>query len=70
MKPNPTSVLRIATVAVGEMQLPTSKETDSNENLVASVEFVLRDALHESAEVDFVRSIASSRDRVKGFQYL
>jgi len=61
-------VLRIATVVVGEMQLPPPKGTDSNENLVASVEIVLQAALHESAETDFVHSIASSRDRVKGFQ--
>jgi hypothetical protein len=29
---------------------------------------VLEAALHESVETDFVHSIASSRDRVKGFQ--
>jgi len=34
------------------------RETDSNENVVASVEFVLRAELHESAETDFVHSIA------------
>ena len=30
------------------------RETDSNENVVASVEFVLRAELHESAQTDFV----------------
>jgi hypothetical protein len=34
------------------------KETDSDEDVVASVEFVLRTALHESAKTDFVHSIA------------
>ena len=34
------------------------KETDSNENVVASVEFVIRAALHDSVETDFVHSIA------------
>jgi len=34
------------------------RETDSNENFVASVEFVLRTELHESIETDFVHSIA------------
>src|SRR6266851_5992276 len=33
------------------------KETDSNENVVASVEFVIRTELHESAETDFVHCI-------------
>lgn len=33
------------------------KETDSNKNVVASVEFVLRAALHDSIETDFVHSI-------------
>jgi hypothetical protein len=33
------------------------KETDSNENVVASVEFVLRAALNDSAETDFVHSV-------------
>jgi hypothetical protein len=34
------------------------KETDSDQNVVASVEFVLRAELHESVETDFVHSIA------------
>lgn len=34
------------------------QESDSNENVVASVEFVLRAELHESVETDFVHSIA------------
>jgi hypothetical protein len=34
-----------------------SKETDSDENVVASVEFVIRTELHDSAETDFVHSI-------------
>ncbi len=34
------------------------EESGSNENVVASVEFVLRAELHESAETDFVHSIA------------
>jgi hypothetical protein len=34
------------------------KETDSDENVVASVEFVVRAALHDSVEDDFVHSIA------------
>jgi hypothetical protein len=34
------------------------KGTDSDENVVASVEFVLRAELHESVETDFVHSIA------------
>jgi len=34
------------------------KETDSDENVVASVEFVLRAELHESVETDFIHSIA------------
>src|ERR1700686_3216174 len=34
------------------------EKSDSNENVVASVEFVLRAELHESAETDFVHSIA------------
>jgi len=33
-------------------------ETDSNDNVVANVEFLLRAALHESTESDFVHSIA------------
>ena len=33
------------------------KETNSHESVVASVEFVLRAELHESAETDFVHSI-------------
>lgn len=33
------------------------KETDSNENLVASVEFVIRAELNDSVETDFVHSI-------------
>jgi hypothetical protein len=33
------------------------KETDSDENVVASVEFVIRTELHDSAEADFVHSI-------------
>jgi len=33
------------------------KETDSNENAVASVEFVIRTELHDSVETDFVHSI-------------
>lgn len=35
-----------------------SEKSGSNENVVASVEFVLRAELHESAETDFVHSIA------------
>ena len=35
-----------------------SKGTDSDENVVASVEFVLRAELHESVETDFIHSIA------------
>jgi len=35
-----------------------SKGTDSDENVVASVEFVLRADLHESVETDFIHSIA------------
>jgi hypothetical protein len=34
------------------------KENDSDQNVVASVEFVLRAELHESVETDFVHSIA------------
>jgi len=34
------------------------KETGSDQNVVASVEFVLRAELHESVETDFVHSIA------------
>ena len=34
------------------------EETDSNENVLASVEFVLLAELHESAETDLVHSIA------------
>jgi hypothetical protein len=34
------------------------KETDSDENIVASVEFVVRAALHDSVEDEFVHSIA------------
>ena len=34
------------------------QESGSNENVVASVEFVLRTELHESVETDFVHSIA------------
>ena len=34
------------------------EESGSNENVVVSVEFVLRAELHESAETDFVHSIA------------
>src|SRR5713226_2614989 len=37
--------------------LADSKETHSNENVLASVEFVIRTELHESVETDFVRSI-------------
>ncbi len=33
------------------------KETNSNDNVVASVEFVIRTELHDSAETDFVHSI-------------
>ena len=33
------------------------KETDSDENVVASVEFVIRTELHDSVETDFVHSI-------------
>jgi hypothetical protein len=33
------------------------KETDSEENVVASVEFVIRADLHDSVETDFVHSI-------------
>ena len=33
------------------------KETDSDENIVASVEFVIRAELHDSVETDFVHSI-------------
>src|ERR1700686_2298183 len=33
------------------------KETDSDENVVASVEFVIRANLHDSLETDFVHSI-------------
>ncbi len=36
------------------------EESGSNENIVASVEFVLRAELHESAETDFVHSIAGT----------
>src|SRR5208337_1064530 len=36
----------------------TRRGTDSDENVVASVEFVLRAELHESVETDFVHSIA------------
>ncbi len=35
----------------------THKETNSNENVVASVEFVIRAELHDSVETDFVHSI-------------
>src|SRR5260370_38143654 len=34
------------------------KDAESNENVAASVEFVLRAALHDSVEADFVHSIA------------
>jgi hypothetical protein len=34
------------------------QETDSDENVVASVEFLVRAALHDSIETDFVHSIA------------
>jgi hypothetical protein len=34
------------------------KETDTEQNVVASVEFVLRAELHESVETDFVHSIS------------
>jgi hypothetical protein len=34
------------------------KETDSDENVVASVEFVICTELHDSVETDFVHSIA------------
>ena len=34
------------------------QESGSNENVVASVEFVIRAELHESVETDFVHSIA------------
>ncbi len=37
--------------------LANSRETDSNENVVASVEFVIRTELHDSVETDFVHSI-------------
>ncbi|MGB2606787.1 MAG: hypothetical protein WBC78_24500 [Candidatus Sulfotelmatobacter sp.] len=37
--------------------LANSTETDSNENVVASVEFVIRTELHDSVEADFVHSI-------------
>jgi hypothetical protein len=37
--------------------LANSTETDSNENVVASVEFVIRTELHDSVETDFVHSI-------------
>jgi hypothetical protein len=33
------------------------KETDSDENVVASVEFVIRTELHDSTETNFVHSI-------------
>ncbi len=33
------------------------KETDSDENVVASVEFLIRADLHDSVETDFVHSI-------------
>jgi hypothetical protein len=33
------------------------KETNSNENVVASVEFVIRAELHDSVETDFVHAI-------------
>jgi hypothetical protein len=34
------------------------KETGSDQNVVASVEFVIRTELHDSVETDFVHSIA------------
>ncbi len=34
------------------------QETHSNENVVANVEFVIRAALHDSVEKDFVHSVA------------
>jgi len=34
------------------------QETESNENVVASIEFVIRAELHDSVEADFVHSIA------------
>jgi hypothetical protein len=37
------------------------KETNSNRNVVASVEFVLRTALHDSAEADFVPKLNSDK---------
>jgi hypothetical protein len=37
--------------------LADSKETHSNENVLASVEFVIRTELHDSVETDFVHSI-------------
>jgi hypothetical protein len=33
------------------------KETDSDENVVASIEFVIRTELHDSVETDFIHSI-------------
>jgi hypothetical protein len=35
----------------------THKETNSNENVVASIEFKIRAELHDSVETDFVHSI-------------
>jgi hypothetical protein len=37
--------------------LVESRETDSDENVVVSVEFVIRTELHHSVETDFVHSI-------------
>ena len=40
------------------------KETDSDKNVVASVEFVIRTELHDSAEADFVHLVTKRKSAI------